>query len=340
VAEAKEDAKEDVDIPEGEAVVVDDEDDAEKEIDPNDIDDKEDDDMTGEMDEDDDEDENGNEPQQPMTLEDAQEQGSLLEAELAAAVASIEQLEQRKRPAAKSFLRKEPPSRALRQGSAQPSPAPTATTTTTKSKRASSRNSAPLPASAVLGDDVNDALLEPSINRRGTPRRSASMSPASKTSGKAKASPKKKTTKAAATKTPKNKNNTTSSSSKKQPSKQPAAKAASTVSKTRGTPTRRPAKSPSSAGGGGSGRKRSPLVSEGRPDDAYPGDGDWPSGWKKRVYERQTGASKGQLDSYWYTPKLQVKLRSMAEIRRWLAAMEKTKGDEEAARQIYKSIVL
>lgn len=312
-----------------EAVVVDEEDDdAEKEIDPNDIDDEEDDDVPGEMDEDEEEDDEENEAtKEPMTFQDAREQSTFLEAELAAAVASIEQLEQRKRPAAKSFMRKEPPARFLRQPPAQPSPSaqpkPAA-----KPKRASSRKAAaPEPASAVLGDDVKDIIAKVTTNPRGTTRRAAASTAATNLS-----SPKKKTTKNNK-KTP---NKTKVTPNKKQPAKQPAAKAASKVVKPRSTPTRRASTSASPKGG----RKASPLVSEGAPDDVYPGTGDWPAGWKKRVFQRQSGATKGQFDSYWYTPILQVKLRSMAEIRRWLAAMEQTNGDEEASRLIYKNLVV
>lgn len=79
---------------------------------------------------------------------------------------------------------------------------------------------------------------------------------------------------------------------------------------------------------------------EGRPDELFPGGGEWPKGWVKRIYERMSGATSGQTDKYWYTPILQHKLRSMLEIQRWLQAMEMCHGDESRAREIYKNIVL
>jgi hypothetical protein len=79
---------------------------------------------------------------------------------------------------------------------------------------------------------------------------------------------------------------------------------------------------------------------EGPPDELFPGGGEWPKGWVKRIYERMSGATSGQTDKYWYTPILQHKLRSMLEIQRWLQAMEMCHGDESRAREIYKNIVL
>merc|ERR1712226_1511583 len=46
------------------------------------------------------------------------------------------------------------------------------------------------------------------------------------------------------------------------------------------------------------------LVWEGPPDDEFGKKAlVWPTGWLKRIYKRQSGASAGHYDSYWYSPK-------------------------------------
>jgi len=60
-------------------------------------------------------------------------------------------------------------------------------------------------------------------------------------------------------------------------------------------------------------------------------EGGWPPGWTKKVFQRQSGDSKGGTDRYWYTPKHQLKLRSMAEIQRFMKALIQCEGDEVMA---------
>lgn len=65
--------------------------------------------------------------------------------------------------------------------------------------------------------------------------------------------------------------------------------------------------------------KRPParVIWEGRPDEDL--DGGWPEGWTKKIFERQSGATKGGTDRYWYSPSPEkYKFRSMAEIRTYL----------------------
>eukprot|EP00980_Cylindrotheca_fusiformis_P008072 scaffold1722_cov120-Cylindrotheca_fusiformis.AAC.2 len=69
-----------------------------------------------------------------------------------------------------------------------------------------------------------------------------------------------------------------------------------------------------------------------------PLEGGWPEGWTKRVYERQGGATKGQTDRYWYSPKEGYKFRSMVEVRRFFKALEMKDGDEVEAKKIFKSV--
>jgi hypothetical protein len=87
------------------------------------------------------------------------------------------------------------------------------------------------------------------------------------------------------------------------------------------------------------GPKSAPIVWEGVPEETYPGPGNiWPNGWLKRLYERKGGATKGTKDRYWYSPVLAVKLRSMVEVKRFVAALEMYGDDEEQAKKMYKKL--
>lgn len=76
------------------------------------------------------------------------------------------------------------------------------------------------------------------------------------------------------------------------------------------------------------------VIWSGPPDDDLPGG--WPEGWTKTRVERKTGTIKGRGDPYWHTPIKKKKLRSMNEVKRFMAALKKTKGDEEEAWKIFK----
>jgi hypothetical protein len=56
----------------------------------------------------------------------------------------------------------------------------------------------------------------------------------------------------------------------------------------------------------------------------------------KAVVERQSGASKGAQDRYWYTPALNYKLRSMREVKRFMSALTTANGDEKEAWGAFK----
>jgi hypothetical protein len=81
-----------------------------------------------------------------------------------------------------------------------------------------------------------------------------------------------------------------------------------------------------------------PVIWEGKPDEKL--EGGWPSGWIKRIYERQEGASKGTKDRYWYTPIQKYKLRSMVEVKKFLKALADHDGDEIMAKKKFKSYSL
>lgn len=55
----------------------------------------------------------------------------------------------------------------------------------------------------------------------------------------------------------------------------------------------------------------------------------WPKGWIKSCFVRQSGASKGATDFYWYPPD-GGKLRSIKEVERYLQVWEKTKDHHKA----------
>ena len=65
----------------------------------------------------------------------------------------------------------------------------------------------------------------------------------------------------------------------------------------------------------------------GPPDESL--DGGWPVGWIKKVYARKTGSHK---DRYWYTPKENIKLRSMVQVKLFLQHLKSTNGNENEAK--------
>lgn len=76
-------------------------------------------------------------------------------------------------------------------------------------------------------------------------------------------------------------------------------------------------------------------VWSGEPNE--PLEGGWPAGWTKRIFERPSGATKGSHDRYWYTPITKRKLRSMVEVKRFIAALGKSEGNEDEAWKLFKN---
>jgi hypothetical protein len=56
---------------------------------------------------------------------------------------------------------------------------------------------------------------------------------------------------------------------------------------------------------------------------------DFSTGWLKKTYSRITDGN--HVDSYWYSPKLQFKLRSRAELHKFSILLAKANGDEAEA---------
>lgn len=55
--------------------------------------------------------------------------------------------------------------------------------------------------------------------------------------------------------------------------------------------------------------------------------------WVKKVFVRNGGATKGQSDRYWFSPKEKYKLRSLVQVRRFLTALAENGGDEIKAKK-------
>jgi hypothetical protein len=85
---------------------------------------------------------------------------------------------------------------------------------------------------------------------------------------------------------------------------------------------------------GPNGRARAKELWYGKPEpDEIPGGSE---GWTKRTFQRQSGATKGDTDHYWYTPILEKKLRSLKEVGRFVEELANSKGDEEKAWRRFK----
>ena len=73
------------------------------------------------------------------------------------------------------------------------------------------------------------------------------------------------------------------------------------------------------------------LIWSGTPDDDL-GDGFlWPSGWTKTTYERASGSTAGNRDSYWYTPQNKHQLRSKKEVKKFMKLLTENENDEQVA---------
>jgi Methyl-CpG binding domain len=80
----------------------------------------------------------------------------------------------------------------------------------------------------------------------------------------------------------------------------------------------------------------SKLLSEHAAEKDYLRPQGWPAGWITKVFERQSGATKGTTDRYWYSPICEYKLRSLTQVRRFLDLLETHGGDESVAIEILR----
>jgi hypothetical protein len=155
-------------------------------------------------------------------------------------------------------------------------------------------------------------------------RRAASTGSSTPTPNKkAKGTNTKATTKVASS----SKKKATPPSSKKNKAATPASKKKSAASSSPNKKSTTPAK------GAGAGPKEVATVPAPEPEFA---DNKYGKGWIRKEFLRASGATKGTTDKYWYSPKMQHRLRSMAEVRRFLKCLEAKEGDEEEAFKLFK----
>ena len=88
------------------------------------------------------------------------------------------------------------------------------------------------------------------------------------------------------------------------------------------------------SGGGGDGGGDSAWEKRGiSTSDKIPAKG-LPNGWTTRVVPRK---DKSQSDTYWYSPVMLYKFRSMSAVKTFLKLLEETKGDEVRANKLLQS---
>ncbi|KAL7581407.1 hypothetical protein ACA910_021994 [Epithemia clementina (nom. ined.)] len=136
----------------------------------------------------------------------------------------------------------------------------------------------------------------------------------------------------------------TATAKKREPAS-PARRASKSPAKppSRATPTKRSTptstsgsskKAPSSSGKTKStGSNSAKMIYEGKPTKPLGGGvGDWPKGWTERQFSRESGATKGRADYYWFPPKEhgEYRLRSIAEVKRYIEVWNKSKSGELA----------
>ena len=83
--------------------------------------------------------------------------------------------------------------------------------------------------------------------------------------------------------------------------------------------------------------KRGParFISQGPPTEHLKGG--WPPGWTQVIMERQSGKTEGRWDRYWYSPRCRYMFRSMVTVKQFLSFLERTKGNEPMAFEMFLS---
>lgn len=105
-------------------------------------------------------------------------------------------------------------------------------------------------------------------------------------------------------------------------------------------PTGRLGSSHSSSSRSTASRLKPLLLYEGPPDPKFLAGflEQWPAGWIQRVFQRQSGSSRGLTDHYWYSPVMGYKLRSVVELKKFLTALQRFQNDENKAWSSLKSL--
>ena len=75
-------------------------------------------------------------------------------------------------------------------------------------------------------------------------------------------------------------------------------------------------------------RPSAKLIYDGLPTIKLDYPGGWPKGWTQKTFQRQSGDSKGAVDSYFFSPQRKFRLRSKVDVLRFLGKLEECNGDE------------
>ena len=76
-------------------------------------------------------------------------------------------------------------------------------------------------------------------------------------------------------------------------------------------------------------------IYNGPPIGMLPGGKSFPKGWTEQVFSRQSGATEGRTDSYWFSPG-NARLRSKRDVCRYLELLDKCGGDEARAMETFQ----
>ena len=76
-------------------------------------------------------------------------------------------------------------------------------------------------------------------------------------------------------------------------------------------------------------------IYRGPPDGIFPGG--WPQGWTQVVLQRQSGATSGSKDRYWFSPGGR-KFNSKVQVEKFMIALAKSQGNESKAFAFFKQV--
>lgn len=93
-------------------------------------------------------------------------------------------------------------------------------------------------------------------------------------------------------------------------------------------------------------KKKRIEIYRGPPTGTLDGHDQWPHGWVQLIMERQINGASGGVtgkrtrDSYWFSPLKKYKFDSKVKVQKFLKALEQSNGNEQAANNIWDTIVL
>lgn len=63
-----------------------------------------------------------------------------------------------------------------------------------------------------------------------------------------------------------------------------------------------------------------------------------PSGWRKQIVDRKDQTKHTKYDRMFVTPRIKYKLKSRADVQKFIAALKVVDGDEKKASKLYRKI--